>query len=308
MDNAYVLVVGVAGIDVKGRVLSDLQFHTSNPGRIKTSEGGTAYNVAANLARLGQPTVLLSVVGDDRSGERVLARANEAGVDTGHVMITPHCRTAAYLAVLDKLGGLALSVDDMAALELLTAQIIYQKRRLIRDASIIVVDSNLSSTAMASLFKQACRYNVPVVADPTSTTLAAKLRPHLPGLRLVVPNVPEAEVLTRRRISSRDEAVTAAKYLVRKGVKIAIITLAELGVVYATGEVSGHIPAVKAQIVDQTGAGDALTAAVVFGLINDFPIDEALRLGASAAALTLGVDESVHPRLSLDRLYDNLVI
>jgi pseudouridine kinase len=91
------------------------------------------------------------------------------------------------------------------------------------------------------------------------------------------------------------------------GVQVAIVTLAELGVCYATVHASGHVPAVKTRVVDRTGAGDALAAGVLFGLLNDFPVDEAVRLGASAAALTLQCDESVCPALSLDRLYDNLV-
>ena len=64
------------------------------------------------------------------------------------------------------------------------------------------------------------------------------------------------------------------------------------------------IPAVKTKVVDRTGAGDALTAGVVFGLVNGFPIDEAVRLGATAAALTLRHEQSVCPELSLDCLYN----
>jgi pseudouridine kinase len=68
------------------------------------------------------------------------------------------------------------------------------------------------------------------------------------------------------------------------------------------------VPAIACDIVDQTGAGDALTAAVVFGLLNDLPIVEAVRLGTSAAALTLQSRETVRPDLSLEKLYDQLVI
>jgi pseudouridine kinase len=88
------------------------------------------------------------------------------------------------------------------------------------------------------------------------------------------------------------------------GVQVAIVTLAEQGVCYATPDGSGHVPAVKTHVVDRTGAGDALTAGVVFGLNNGFPIDEAVRLGASAAALTLQHNDSVCQTLSLDCLYD----
>jgi pseudouridine kinase len=72
--------------------------------------------------------------------------------------------------------------------------------------------------------------------------------------------------------------------------------------------VGGYIPAIRSEVVDRTGAGDALTAGVVFGLLNDFPIDEAVRLGVSAATLTLQCKETVCPDLSLERLYDQLVI
>jgi pseudouridine kinase len=92
------------------------------------------------------------------------------------------------------------------------------------------------------------------------------------------------------------------------GVQIAIVTLGATGLVYATSRESGHVPAVECEIMDLTGAGDALTAAVIFGLLNDFDIDEAVRLGTSAAALTLACRETVCPSLSLDRLYDQLVI
>jgi pseudouridine kinase len=100
----------------------------------------------------------------------------------------------------------------------------------------------------------------------------------------------------------------AARYLVSSGVKIAIITLAEFGVCYATSETAGYIPAIRTEIIDPTGAGDALTAAVIFGLLNEIPIDEALRLGISAAALTLQHPGAVLPDLTLEKLYNQLVI
>jgi pseudouridine kinase len=93
---------------------------------------------------------------------------------------------------------------------------------------------------------------------------------------------------------------------VAEGVEIALVTMAEFGVGYATAETSGHIPAIQTDVVDPTGAGDAQTAAVLFGLLNGIPLDESVRLGASAAALTLRTPGSVVPGLSLERLYDEL--
>lgn len=308
MDNSHVLVVGAAGLDTKGRADGPLQPDTSNPGRIRIGVGGVARNVAENLARLGEHAILLSAVGDDRSGLRIRQQALDAGVDISHLIESPGHRTCAYLAVFDQAGDLTISIDDMEVLSAITPAVIYNRRRLIRDAAMVAMDANLSPRAIDSLIRQAVKYQVPVSADPTSASLTERLRPHLSDLFMVTPDLPEAAALCERALgNTRDQGIAAAKHLVSLGVRVAIVTLAELGVCYATSEVSGHIPAVQTQVVNRTGAGDALTAGVIFGLLNDFSIDEAVRLGASAAAMTLQYQESVCPDLSLDRLYDALV-
>ena len=43
-----VLVIGAAGMDMVGRLKSDLRPHTSNPAQIRYSFGGAARNVAAS--------------------------------------------------------------------------------------------------------------------------------------------------------------------------------------------------------------------------------------------------------------------
>src|SRR3989304_4403755 len=106
----------------------------------------------------------------------------------------------------------------------------------------------------------------------------------------------------RRRV----RAVAAARRRVAQGVDIALVTMAEFGVGYASAETSGHVPAVMTEVIDPTGAGDAQTAAVLFGLLSGIPLDESVRLGASGGGLALRTNGSVVPDLSLERLYDEL--
>lgn len=304
----YVLVIGAAGVDSKGRASVPLTLGSSTAGDVRVSVGGTARNVADNLARLGISTVLMSAIGHDGSGRRIVDSATEVGINLDYLIYSEEHHTAAYLAVLDETGNLVMSVDDMAILSCLTPQIIHQRRGLVKGAEMVVMDSNLSAEAIASLFKVTNRYQVPVCADPTSTTLAKKLLPYLPDIYMITPNVAEAEVLSGRAIRNEGEAITAARKLVNAGVKVALITLAEEGVVYASTSDSGHVPALATEVVDSTGASDALTATVVFALLNDIPLDEAVRLAATAAALTLASSDTVYPELSLDLLYDRLLI
>lgn len=304
----YVLVAGAAGIDTKGKAKAAYTLGSSTPGMVRISVGGTARNVADNLARLGVEAVLLSAVGAGGSGKRILANAAEVGINTDYIIISTAHHTGAYIALLDESGNLVFSVDDMEILSCITPQVINRRRNLIKDAAMVVFDSNLPEATIASLIKVADRYNIRLCADPASTRLAVRLKAHLAHLFMITPNVAEAEVLSGRKIGDENQAIAAARSLVNAGVKIAIITLAEEGVVYASARASGHIPAVATEIVDSTGASDALTAAVVFGLINNIPLDESVRLGSSAAAMTLACSDTVCGDLSLDLLYENLLI
>lgn len=304
MSDSYVLVIGAAGIDIKGQAGAPLVPSSSIAGTIRSTSGGVARNVAENLARLGEKVVFLSAIGDDASGIRVKNRLVDAKIDISHLIVARNFRTAAYLALFDKHKNPIYSIDDMNILENITPRVIYRKRNLVRNAAMIMIDSNLSEKTIASIIKQATVKDVPVVADPTSISLAPKLKPYLKHFYMITPNANEAEILSDQAIKTRQQATRAAKKLVELGVDIAVITLAERGVVYATDDTSGHIPALTSRVVDLTGAADALTGGILFGVLNEFSIDEAVRLGASAAALTLQSEDSVLRDLTLDQLYD----
>ena len=303
-----VLVIGAASLDLKGRVAGAIVPGASNPGMVRRSVGGVARNVAENLVRMGVDVSLMTAVGDDGIGREILRQATETGVDTSQALVVEGGRTGAYLAVLDSIGALHVAVHDMAVLEALTPRYLHDRRRMIAEADMVVVDANLAPAALETLFGIAAKANVRVCADPTSPLLAARLRPYVTQLAVTTPNAAEAEALTGLSVDDDDDAQRVARYLVSLGVGLAVITLGERGLAYATSEESGRFPAIRTEVIDFTGAGDALTAGVIFGLLNDLEPVEAVRLGLSAATLTLKCAETVCPDLSLEKLYDQLVV
>lgn len=306
---APALVIGAAGIDIIGRLDRELERGTSNPARIRTSFGGTARNVAENLVRLGQDVKLLSVVGKDHVGEQLLRHTEEAGVDVSSIQVSETLPTGSYLAVIDQHGEMTIGMDDMRALSQLGVSQLKEHQDLFEAASMLFLDANLDPEVLASAVALARQAGLPVCADPTSTSLASTLKPHLGGLFLLTPNAREAAVLLGRSFDATDgqAGVMAAKDLVSEGIDLAIVTLSEFGLAYASAEGSGYIPAIKTEILDPTGAGDALAAAVMFSLLNGIQVDEAVRLGLSAASLTLRQRGSVRSDLSLELLYDQLI-
>jgi pseudouridine kinase len=305
-----VLVIGAAGLDMIG-VLKDTQrVEGSNPANIRVSYGGVARNVAENLARLGQPVRFITAVGDDPLGHELLTYTAGCGVDIHACFFDPDQPTASYLAVYQPEGGLEMALDDMRALSSITPTYIREHKDLFKHVAMVFVDANLQPATLKTIFTIAGQLKVPVCADTTSQTLAARLVPHLPNIYILTANGAEAARINDNtpEVTGRFSALQAARQLVNRGVDIVVIPLAHFGVCYATSETSGHIPAVRTRVVDPTGAGDALTATTMFGLVNDIPIDESLRLGVTAASLILKHPGTVFPGLTLEKLYDELVI
>jgi pseudouridine kinase len=305
-----VLAIGGAGVDIVGRLKSELHADTSNPAQIRYSFGGVARNVAENLARLGQPVRLMTAVGEDEPADRLLDVLLQAGVDIGAVLHSVEGNTGTYLAVFDSAGNRQIALDDMRIVSGLTPQYIRQFAGLFEDASLLFIDASLPKDTLRTVMSLARQAHLPVCADPTSALLAHRLRPYVSRFFMVTPNSSEASILCEpsQQVSNRRQALQAAKCLVSQGVDVAIITLAEQGLCYATSETSGHIPALRTGVLDPTGAGDALVAAVIFAILNGIQIDEAMRLGVSAASFTLRYRGAVVPDLSLEKLYDRLVV
>ena len=305
-----VIVIGGSGVDLIGRLEKDLVAGTKNPANIRTSYGGVARNVAENLSRLGQNTILLTAVGDDHPGKQLLAQAVQAGVDISHVLTTEEHPSGTYLGILNTQGTLQLALDDINATQALTPDYIESHAELFKQASLVFIDANLPKATLRKIFSKARIARIPVCADPPAAGLATRLVPFIKRLRLITPNGEEAGVLCEQTVENNQPqgALEAAKCLVTKGADIALVSLGEFGVVYATSETSGHIPAIRTQVVDPTGAGDALNATVMYALLNQIPLDDAVRLGVTAASLTLRHRGTVVADLSLEMLYDQLVI
>lgn len=305
-----VLVVGATLLDVKGKPTDGLEPGTSNPGQIRTTRGGTARNVAENLARLGAEATLVSAIGRDLIGQQLLEQTAEAGVNVDEVLLVDDYFTGTYIAILDLDGTLSVALDDVACMNEITGQYLYRRRRLFRDADFVVFDGSLSPSALETTIKLAQQYGVPLVADPSSARLASKLCPYLGTLHLVVPNEVEAANLCGIDYIGydTDASLDVARQLVRLGVDTGVVTLSDFGLAYATSDENGYIPPRYSEFVDSTGTGDAITAAIIFGKLNGLPTVECMRLGAAAAGLTLQTNHTVVPDLSLDMLYDHLVV
>lgn len=310
LSNKYVLVAGASGLDVVGRLHADLLADTSNPANIQVSYGGVGRNVAENLAKLGQPVRLISVVGNDGTGKHLVDHLKQTGVDTEGILFTEGHSTGVYLAILAPDGLRQHAVVDRTIMESLQPVHLQPVQSWFTECGMVFLDTNLSIEMIRAVIKLARKHHIPVCADASSIHLADKLRRFLSQIDILTLNTAEAACLlkTEENSSSVDANVQLGRKFLDKGVRNVIIAMGEYGVCYVTPESTGYIPAINTQVVDPTGAGDAFTAAVIYGYMNNLTIDDGIRLGVSAASLTLRTAGSVVPDLNLEMLYENLVI
>ena len=310
MDSEFVLVIGAAVLEISGETAQSPQPGTRQFGRVRHSVSGVARNIAENLARLDIKTMLLSSVADDDIGQHIITHSSRAGIDCSHILRVSGAHTAASitLGAADERG--ALTVDDFSIMQYLDSDYLLEHEHLFQKASLVVIDATLSAEALDTLFELAARHQAPVCADPTSPLLAGRLCSYIPNLYLIVPNASETVALCglEKPADERESAIQIAWQLVNMGANIAVVTLGEQGLAYADTSGGGYIRAIHTQVVHAAGAGDAFSGAVIFGILNSVPIDEAMRLGVTAASLTLASEARVLPTLSQELLYDELVM
>jgi pseudouridine kinase len=305
-SEAPVVVIGAASLDIKGQLVRDFMPGTSNAASIRISAGGVARNIAENLVRLGIRSSLIAAVCGDDFGNAIIQQTTAAGVDTSGVMITCDQPSASYIAIIGPNSELLAGLDDSSAARLIMPEWIDHFADSIRQAPMVLIDANLARPTADYVLDICDEAGVPVAFEPVAYGLATRFHDRVGRFTLITPNMLEAEALSGLPVTDVASATKAAQHLVGLGTAIVVVTLASEGAVYATADEVGHVPAMPTDVLDPTGAGEALAAAVIYGLVNDIPISECVRLGVIAAAVTLRSPETVAPELSLEYVYAQL--
>jgi pseudouridine kinase len=296
-----IVCIGGAAVDRKYRAQGSLAGRTSNPVTSECLFGGVARNVAENLAKLGAMVSLVSAVGADDHGRSLVADLQAQGIDAGHVAVVRDHGTAEYVAVLEPNGDLAIGLADMAIFDWLQPTRVLAALDALAAFDWVFADCNLPAESLGALILRSGETGVPLAVDAVSVAKARRLPRDLNGVGLLVLNRDEAVALTGDGLAGtpdRNHAFGHARNLLARGAARVIVTQGQSDLVVADALGVMAMRPYEANLVDATGAGDALIAATIRGLVAGDTLAEAARLGVCAAALTVESRHSVRPDLS----------
>lgn len=264
--------------------------------------GGSVFNTAVALGRLGVPVRFFSGLSSDLFGDRLRAVLDAASVDHSLARTTDRPTTLAFVRLADGQASYTF-YDELSAM------------RMLRPADMPPADA-------ADVLFFGC---ISLAAEPCGAAYEAMMLGAAPGRVTMVdtnvrPSFVEDEAVYRDRlmrmtgaadiVKASDEDLRwlegegdlgdLARGVLARGARIVCVTEGARGVTayHAAGEV--RQPAIAAEIVDTVGAGDTFNAGLLAGLhdagaltkaaLADLPeetLRAALALGARAAAVTV---------------------
>ncbi len=252
---------------------------------------GGVGNTACNLASLGVRTRLLSIVGDDETGQLIGKLLDgKSGVD-GH-MIVQHGFTSIRKIRLVSAGQQLMRLDHEVPMPLDNAAetaLLQALDDAFAGATAIVVSDYakgmITPNIMARLLQASQDHDVPILVDPKGRDMS-----RYGAVDLIKPNARELSLITGMATGSDLEVEAALVRAMELSTTQAIlVTRAAQGLSFLIrGGEPVHMHGAARDVYDVSGAGDTSLAALGAALSAGAPLNVAAELSLIASGIAVG--------------------
>lgn len=294
-----IVVIGAVFIDIKGYSTSPYIPYGRNAGTIVQIHGGVGRNVAEDIANVELEPTFISAVDNDSMGEDVIRKLNRHKVNTQYMKKVEN-GMGTWLAVFDHEGDVVGSISKRPDHRWIEQILDEHGDEIFKDADSVAIEIDLDKEIVKKTFAYAEKYNKKVYALVSNMSIAIERRDFIRRTECFVCNQQEAGIL----FSEDYENLTAeelSEILVERirSAKIPkmVVTMGEQGAVYAdqNGD-RGVYPALKVDVIDTTGAGDAFFSGVCLGLTYGKTLREACGIGTRLSSTVICTSENICPR------------
>ncbi|WP_421983732.1 PfkB family carbohydrate kinase [Roseibium sp.] len=293
--------IGAVHSDTVAHAEERIRRETSTPARLSASPGGVATNIARAVNALGIPAHLIGAVGKDAAATTLREQLTREGLNLTFVPRPGHV-TGQYLALHDPDGSLAAACVDDRVLSEAPPDVFdhaISELRQVHDTKLHwFVDTNLPEATLARVI--AAIGGGVIYANAVSDAKAPRLRPFLADLACVSLNRGEAAALLEMPVHTPPEDLAAALRLA--GLKQFILTGGSSDLLACSDGHTERMSPPPSDVVNVTGAGDALSAGFLAALLQGLGFFKSVRFGLAAASLTLESTGAFADGLSWDKL------
>ena len=259
--------------------------------------GGKGSNQAIGARRLRADVSFIGAVGDDDFGAAARELLAIEGVDASG-LFTVTQPTGVALIVIDAEAENQIAVASGANAEL-TPTMVEERADSIANADVLISQLETPVEAFVAAAEIAAGSNTTVILNPApATELPEEIWEHID---IITPN--QHELVALAGIENPDWAANALR--TRGGMDV-IVTRGPFGVTFTGDDGARRFPAVSANAVDTTGAGDAFTAGLAVALAEGQDMDAAIALALRAGAYAVtkvGVLDGLATRKDLDEAF-----
>jgi ribokinase len=271
--------------------------------------GGKGANQAVALAQLGAAVTLVAVVGEDDVADDLLDQATRDGIDVSRVVRRPGALTGLIVEALDGAGRWRY-LQHLPDQVLLTEADVAAAASTVTDADAVLVQLQQPSAAALAAARLGRRAGRLVLLDgaPRDDEHRAGL---LAAADVVRADAQETHLLTGVTTDDPDRLLAAAGEVLQAGPGLLALEVRGAGNLFVWRGPrwgTGHllVPLTDEDVVDTTGGGDALIAALTVALLRGDPPSVAARYAVAAAGGTVG-HPGGRPDLTERRLRDRMV-
>jgi len=272
---------------------------TSNPAIQKKDIGGVMSNIARHLSLLEIDVEFITVFGSDSDAAFIKKSFLETGLSFQHSLQIDE-PTGKYCAIHQPDGSLFTAACSDTLSKMITADFLQTRIDILKDAEIIVADTNLEIDALKWLINFSLIEIKKLIIEPVSIAKANKLSAiDLNGVFMVTPN--QDEVFSIQQDSNHRLEHVSTK-LIERGISQVWISLGDKGsIMYnKTNQLQLGVPQIT--IKDSTGAGDAALAAWIFAYLNQYAEIDCLKIAHSFALDILHKEGAVDKSITKQKL------
>jgi len=302
-----VAVYGGANIDIQAQCRDLWRPADSNPGTSTLTPGGVGRNIAANTARLGMDTELVTVFGGDQSARLLVDACTADGIRTDRSLALADAESSRYICIIDADGTLVGAVASMDILDRFDPEALALRYEPGDDADIVIIDANLpSGTIEAAALRWRSK---PLILDTVSVAKARRARKVAGYFGIVKPNLPEARTLLGFEPEAGIDdpiglAAGSARALLALGVGEVFVSLGARGILWADARGMGLARPLGLPVVNVSGAGDAATAALAWSAALGYDVGAKAASAVAAASLCASGLDAVSSRMSTKLLME----